>query len=79
LPEYLSDGTAYQSTNGTVDNEDIYGPNGILDAGEDVIDFGWDANLGAASKKALCRKTLPNCLIPAQPKAFLQMRQLHKE
>ncbi len=29
-----------QMTNGTVDNEDIYGPNGSLDPGEDVIDAG---------------------------------------
>ncbi len=54
--EYLSDGTSYQSTNGTVDNEDIYGPNGILDAGEDIIDFGWDATLGAMSKKGTLQK-----------------------
>jgi Tfp pilus assembly protein PilX len=26
-------------TNGTCDNEDIYGPNNVLDGGEDVIDF----------------------------------------
>jgi hypothetical protein len=49
--EYLSTGTVYKSTNGTVDNEDIYGPNGVLDAGEDAIDFGWDATKGGASKK----------------------------
>ena len=54
--EYQSDGTAYLSTNGTVDNEDIYGPNNILDAGEDVIDFGWDATKGAASKKGTLQK-----------------------
>jgi hypothetical protein len=54
--EYLSDGTVYQSTNGTVDNEDIYGPNGILDAGEDVIDYGWDATRSAASKKGTLQK-----------------------
>lgn len=29
-----------QMTNGTVDNEDIYGPNGSLDPGEDVLDAG---------------------------------------
>ena len=40
--EYLSDGTAFTSTNGNVDNEDIYGPNGVLETGEDVIDFGWN-------------------------------------
>ena len=41
--ERLSDGTLFKSTNGTVDNEDIYGPNGTLDTGEDVIDFGKQA------------------------------------
>jgi len=56
LPEYLSDGTSYLSTNGTVDNEDIYGPNGTLDAGEDVIDYGFDATRGAASKKGTLQK-----------------------
>ena len=62
-PEYLSTGTSYASTNGSVDNEDIYGPNGILDAGEDAIDFGWDANLGGASKKGTLQNDtseLPN-------------------
>ena len=49
--EYLSDGSVYTSTNGTVDNEDIYGPNGVLDEGEDVIDFGWDSTKGGVSKK----------------------------
>jgi len=29
-------GTTFNATNGMVDNEDIYGPNGALDAGEDV-------------------------------------------
>lgn len=58
LPEYLSDGTSFQSTNGMVDNEDIYGPNNTLDAGEDVIDFGWDANLGGASKKGTLQKNV---------------------
>ena len=52
--EYLSNGTAYNSTNGSVDNEDIYGPNNILDPGEDVIDFGWNAS--AASKKGTLQK-----------------------
>lgn len=54
--EYLSNGTSYASTNGSVDNEDIYGQNGVLDDGEDVIDFGWDANLGGASKKGTLQK-----------------------
>ena len=52
--EYLSDGTSFASTNGIVDNEDIYGANGVLDAGEDVIDFGW--NVGGASKKGTLQK-----------------------
>lgn len=33
-------GTTFSATNGMVDNEDIYGPNGVLDAGEDVQDKG---------------------------------------
>lgn len=49
--EYLSTGATFKSTNGTVDNEDIYGLNGVLDPGEDVIDFGWDATKGGASKE----------------------------
>ena len=52
--EYLADGTAYTSTNGIVDNEDIYGPNNALDAGEDVIDFGWSS--GGVSKKGRLQK-----------------------
>jgi hypothetical protein len=31
-----SSGTSVTTTNGMVDNEDIYGPNGVLDPGEDV-------------------------------------------
>lgn len=54
--EYLSSGASYASTNGIVDNEDIYGPNNILDSGEDVIDFGWDAAKGGASKKGTLQK-----------------------
>lgn len=54
--EYLSNGTSYLSTNGIVDNEDIYGPNNTLDEGEDVIDFGWDANHAGASKKGILQK-----------------------
>lgn len=52
--EYLANGTSFASTNGIVDNEDIYGPNGVLDAGEDVIDFGW--NVGGTSKKGTLQK-----------------------
>lgn len=54
--EYLADGTSYASTNGLVDNEDIYGPNGALDSGEDVIDFGW--NVGGTSKKGTLQKDI---------------------
>lgn len=53
-PEYLADGTSFASTNGIVDNEDIYGLNNALDAGEDVIDFGW--NVGGSSKKGTLQK-----------------------
>jgi len=56
--EYLSNGTSYASTNGIVDNEDIYGPNGTLDGGEDVIDFGWDSLKSAASKKGTLQKDI---------------------
>lgn len=35
-----SSGATINSTNGMVDNEDIYGPNGLLDAGEDVQNKG---------------------------------------
>lgn len=52
--EYLADGTSFASTNGLVDNEDIYGPNGRLDDGEDVIDFGW--NVGGTPKKGTLQK-----------------------
>lgn len=52
--EYLSTGASFLSTNGIVDNEDIYGPNGTLDDGEDIIDFGW--NVGGTSKKGTLQK-----------------------
>ncbi len=54
--EYLADGSNYISTNGIVDNEDIYGSNNTLDAGEDVIDFGWEA--GGLSKKGRLQRDL---------------------
>jgi type II secretory pathway pseudopilin PulG len=54
--EYLADGSNFVSTNGIVDNEDIYGPNNALDVGEDVIDFGW---FGAGvSKKGTLQRDL---------------------
>ncbi|HEY6118910.1 MAG TPA: hypothetical protein VIV66_03075, partial [Pyrinomonadaceae bacterium] len=38
--EVGSSGATISTTNGMVDNEDIYGPNDTLDPGEDVIDSG---------------------------------------
>lgn len=55
--EFLNDGTPYTSTNGTVDNEDIYGQDGILQSGEDVIDYGYDAT-SSISKKGTLQKNL---------------------
>lgn len=52
--ERLQDGTTFLSTNGNVDNEDIYGPNNTLDEGEDVINFGWNAD--GSSKKGTLQK-----------------------
>ena len=37
---YVSSGVTLSATNGMVDNEDIYGPNDTLDAGEDVQSTG---------------------------------------
>ncbi len=54
--EYLQDGSNFQSTNGIVDNEDIYGPNNTLDDGEDVIDFGWEG--AGVSKKGKLQRDL---------------------
>lgn len=54
--EMLADGTTFTSTNGLVDNEDIYGANNILDVGEDVIDFGWNAD-GSTKKGTLQKNT----------------------
>jgi hypothetical protein len=47
---------AITTTNGLVDNEDIYGPNSLLDAGEDVIDSGVDGS-GNPKKGTLQRDT----------------------
>jgi hypothetical protein len=41
------------STNGLVDNEDIYGPNDALDPGEDVIDAGTDGATNLLKKSSL--------------------------
>lgn len=54
--EYAMDGTSFLSTNGIVDNEDIYGPNNILDEGEDVIDFGRNPD-GSNRKGSLQKDT----------------------
>lgn len=48
-------GATLNTTNGIVDNEDIYGNNNTLDAGEDVIDFGIDLATGLAKKGSLQR------------------------
>lgn len=64
--EYLADGSNYLSTNGIVDNEDIYGSNNLLDDGEDVIDFGWEA--GGVSKKGRLQRDLTE--LPSMPLAF---------
>lgn len=54
--EVLPSATTYLSTNGTVDNEDIYGPNNTLDEGEDVIDYGWNSD-GTPKKGSLQKDT----------------------
>jgi Tfp pilus assembly protein PilX len=46
------------TSNGMVDNEDIYGANNSLDAGEDVIDFGIDLATGSSKKGTLQRDLL---------------------
>jgi hypothetical protein len=46
-------GVQLSTTNGLVDNEDIYGPNGALDPGEDVIDDGVDLSNGLAKQGSL--------------------------
>ncbi len=45
------------TSNGTVDNEDIYGPNGSLDPGEDVIDAGFDVFGGQPKRGTLQKDT----------------------
>ncbi len=47
----------YNSANGTVDNEDIYGPNNTLEEGEDVIDTGWDSILNVPKANSLQKDT----------------------
>ncbi|HEV2764947.1 MAG TPA: hypothetical protein VGV38_18335, partial [Pyrinomonadaceae bacterium] len=48
-----STGATLATTNGMVDNEDIYGPNNALDPGEDVIDHGLDLASGGQKKGTL--------------------------
>ena len=50
-----SSGVTLNTTNGMVDNEDIYGNNNVLDPGEDVIDFGVDLALNLPKKNSLQR------------------------
>jgi Tfp pilus assembly protein PilX len=53
-----STGANLNSSNGLVDNEDIYGANNSLDPGEDVIDFGIDLSTGSNKKGTLQRDLL---------------------
>ncbi|MBC7929172.1 MAG: pilus assembly PilX N-terminal domain-containing protein [Rubrivivax sp.] len=57
--------TLYDMTNGLADNEDIYGPNGSLDPGEDVIDAGIDGAT-AAAKKGIMQKDTAEVPDPAE-------------
>lgn len=50
-------GEIIYTSNGFVDNEDIYGPNNTLDPGEDVINYGWDVELNAPKKGTLQKDT----------------------
>lgn len=55
--EVDTSGATVNMTNGTCDNEDIYGPNNSLDPGEDVIDSG--------AKKATLQKDITELPDPA--------------
>ena len=50
-------GVNINTANGAVDNEDIYGPNGVLDVGEDVITNGFDVALGLDKAGSLQKDT----------------------
>jgi hypothetical protein len=50
-----SSGATLNTSNGMVDNEDIYGNNNSLDPGEDVIDWGFDLSLNLNKKGSLQR------------------------
>jgi hypothetical protein len=55
--EKAPDGTVYNGTNGSVDNEDIYGADNILQPGEDAITTGYDYVLGADKANSLQKDT----------------------
>jgi hypothetical protein len=52
-PEQDPVGVQLNTTNGMVDNEDIYGQNNLLDPGEDVIDDGIDLSTGLTKQGSL--------------------------
>lgn len=55
--ELNASGATIMTTNGTVDNEDIYGADGVLQPGEDVIDYGFDVALNAPKQGTLQKDT----------------------
>ncbi|HEY6805020.1 MAG TPA: hypothetical protein VI306_15705 [Pyrinomonadaceae bacterium] len=59
-----STGTTLSTSNGLVDNEDIYGANNSLDPGEDVIDAGVDLATGN-NKKGTLQRDLTELPYPA--------------
>jgi hypothetical protein len=63
--EQDSTGVVLSTTNGMVDNEDVYGPNNSLDPGEDVIDAGIDIATGLPKKDSL-QKDLTELPDPAE-------------
>ncbi len=62
--EIDSSGVTLNTSNGLVDNEDIYGQNNSLDPGEDVIDAGTDVATGLP-KKGTLQRDLTELPIPA--------------
>ncbi|MCM3871898.1 MAG: hypothetical protein ND895_14540 [Pyrinomonadaceae bacterium] len=69
--------STYNSTNGMVDNVDIYGPNGTMDPGEDVQNRGLatGANLTANGLKDITELPDPVALISAPPYAANTVRR----
>ena len=65
-------GTTIQTTNGTVDNEDVYGYNqvdgAVPNAGEDIIDDGYDPTTSKNKKGSLqvdkCEVPSPVAIVP---------------